>query len=1041
MCFVSWFGLFLLIVGCNFSLLFGWNRFQRLYYSQVLISCFKCVGGHMKFNFFSSFLLLLILFCSSVNALPDHLRIDKSRIIYWQEKKLARTLSEYEKRQLINSYITSSGKPKVSANVGVYDVAKLKVNKQFNVQSNKNVDSLEQVKILSILVDFPNLKADSPGLEPGDTDMFYDEYSLKHYESLLFSDSGYEGPNKENLLTARQYYKSVTGNYFDLTGSVYGWFTASQDAEFYGKRNGTERDVNAEDLVIEAVESLVKQGVNLSEYDQTDLNDFDGDGILNEPDGVIDHILIFHSSIGEEAGGGSLGQNAIWSHRFFVTDDNNQPRTISGSNIKAFNYTINPIDAGIGVVVHEFGHDLGLPDEYDLNDISIGEPVANWSVMSSGSWMGELRGSQPVMFSPKNLDFLQNRFGGQWAKQNSLNLTDIDSSVSVDLVHRGIYSDDINQIKIKLPNQLEDFVKPNSGKSQYYSGEGNRVNNQMSFSVDLPVSSSIYLEMQSQFNIEANYDFFQVFVNSKAISGNATKQTHPVYPNIKNYLDGNSSQLNLNNNEFTRLEYDLSEFSGQNITISFVYRTDEGISLFGIVLDDIKVIANNNVVYSNDAEEDTVGVQLSGFRTLGQYKQGAEHAYYLQLRSHLGLDEGLKLAQYSSGLTLWYSNENYENNNTSVHPGYGDLLLVDTDQRPIYKANGTSVADSSIQVRDAALRLTDQTEGLGDTDLSAITIFDDSNDYRFTEQPESGVILPSYGLSISLLDVSDTFTTAKVQMSYQQKTEITYNANDKRVTFQALGFIFDETDSFEWRFSDGQSSDELNPTVEFEKYQNYTATFTQIKNSGVTNTLTVSLNLTKPLSISNMDISYVDGNLNGTVSAEAGLEPYSISWDLGDGNSATGLSITHAYALSGTYNVTVTVTDDNGDSVTQTKQITVMVPLVIDVNTSSSQLTLSANATVSGGSGKYQIAWDFGDGNSANGASASHTYSAAGNFTVRAVVTDTESSKTAEASETVSVSVQQSNDSSSGGGGAYLLFVGFVGIRRLLNKRFISEHV
>jgi hypothetical protein len=40
-----------------------------------------------------------------------------------------------------------------------------------------------------------------------------------------------------------------------------------------------------------------------------------------------------------------------------------------------------------------------------------------------------------------------------------------------------------------------------------------------------------------------------------------------------------------------------------------------------------------------------------------------------------------------------------------------------------------------------------------------------------------------------------------------------------------------------------------------------------------------------------------------------------ISWDFGDGASATGSPATHAYAAAGDYNVTVTATDGAGNSV------------------------------------------------------------------------------------------------------------------------------
>ena len=43
-----------------------------------------------------------ILFSIHANAMPDLLRLDEERVVYWQEKKLGRALSEYEKKQLLN---------------------------------------------------------------------------------------------------------------------------------------------------------------------------------------------------------------------------------------------------------------------------------------------------------------------------------------------------------------------------------------------------------------------------------------------------------------------------------------------------------------------------------------------------------------------------------------------------------------------------------------------------------------------------------------------------------------------------------------------------------------------------------------------------------------------------------------------------------------------------------------------------------------------------------------------------------------------------
>lgn len=971
-----------------------------------------------------------ILFSIHANAMPDLLRLDEERVVYWQEKKLRRALSEYEKKQLLNNYISQSGKPKLSSlTIPFKGVKQTRKRLKQYVQSD-NTDTLHKVKILGILVDFPDLRSSDPRLESGDTDMFYNSYPLEHYRDLLFSVDGFNGPNEENFSSARQYYQNVTGNNFDLTGNVYGWVTVKEEAAYYGRQSGDIRDENVAELVLEAVEALVAQGVDLTEYDQTDLNDFDGDGVINEPDGIIDHILLFHSSIGQEAGGGVLGDDAIWSHRFFVTNSSNQPANVTGSSIKAYNYTINPIDAGIGVVVHEFGHDLGLPDEYDLKDIKIGEPVANWSVMSSGSWMGEVRGSAPVMFSPKNLEYLQNRFGGNWVNQRSLELTSIDGSESYNVTHASVFNEFTNQIRITLPPLLEDFIVPSSGSFQYYSGDGNNLNNQMSFQVSLPDSDLLTLKMKSKFSIESDYDIFQVYVNSEPLAGNVTKTTHPNYPSVRHYLDGSSAASNVQNAEFVDLTYDLSSYANQQVTITFVYQTDAAVSFFGIVLDDISISSSQEIILTDNAESNNSN-QFNGFRKIGRYKSGNEHAYYLQLRSHQGLDKGLQQAQYPAGLTLWYSNENYENNNTSEHQGFGDLLIIDTDQRPIFKSNGTDAASSMIQVRDAAMRLTPQSAGLGDNDLSSVSFFDDSLDYTFKLQPESGVQVPKYGLKIELLDISESFDNAEVQISYiKGQTDISYIINDNQVRFFANGFLLSETDSFTWEFSDGQSSEVLNPTIQFEQYQKYTVKFTQRKENGQVNRAETEVNLSKPLEVSEVDLALANGVLTGKVSFNGGIEPYKIDWDMGDGNSLNGDEISHSYSLSGSYTVKVTVTDGNDNSVSESKQITLAVPLEITTSVTTNGLQLSASAALSGGTGNYSVSWDFGDGNQRNGESVSHTYSASGQFNVTATLTDTESNKTKTETKTVTVTENQSEESSSSGSMFVLLLSGLLLLRR-----------
>ena len=157
----------------------------------------------------------------------------------------------------------------------------------------------------------------------------------------------------------------------------------------------------------EALHAAAEKGLDLSQFDQFDRYDTNGDGNQNEPDGVIDHLMVIHAGVGQEAGGGKLGDDAIWSHRSKLAVD---PVAIEGTKSKvdyfggkvaAHDYTIEPEDGAVGVFAHEFGHDLGLPDEYDTKYTGNGSPVEAWSLMSGGSWTGKSQEQSRLVFTTK----------------------------------------------------------------------------------------------------------------------------------------------------------------------------------------------------------------------------------------------------------------------------------------------------------------------------------------------------------------------------------------------------------------------------------------------------------------------------------------------------------------------------------------------------------------------------------------------------------------------------------------------------------------
>jgi PKD repeat protein len=145
--------------------------------------------------------------------------------------------------------------------------------------------------------------------------------------------------------------------------------------------------------------------------------------------------------------------------------------------------------------------------------------------------------------------------------------------------------------------------------------------------------------------------------------------------------------------------------------------------------------------------------------------------------------------------------------------------------------------------------------------------------------------------------------------------------------------------------------------------------------------------------------TYLSAAFDGSTSADDDGTISNYQWDFGDSTTGSGVTPTHNYSVGGTYNVSLTVTDNRGGTNTITKPVTVQDPppniLPTAAYTSSTLFhTASFNSTSSDSDGTIvSQGWDFGEpssgaNNTATGASASHTYAAAGTYNVTLTVTD-----------------------------------------------------
>ncbi len=201
--------------------------------------------------------------------------------------------------------------------------------------------------------------------------------------------------------------------------------------------------------------------------------------------------------------------------------------------------------------------------------------------------------------------------------------------------------------------------------------------------------------------------------------------------------------------------------------------------------------------------------------------------------------------------------------------------------------------------------------------------------------------------------------------------------------------------SFVWDFGDGNSSN-VNPVIHsYTGEGTYNVKLIVGSNNGCLDSIThtVIVNPQPSADFPAPQSQCVNGN-NFVFTSSAAVSSGSIAnctWDFGDGNSGSGLTVNHSYSLPGTYSIKMVAFTSSGCKDSVTKTITVFAPPLASFNlpvsqcASNNSYSFNSTSTINGGTIISEV-WDFGDGGSGTGTAVNHHYNTSGIYTVKLVV-------------------------------------------------------
>lgn len=592
--------------------------------------------------------------------------------------------------------------------------------------------------------------------------MWVPDFSSEHFNKMLFTDEGITDRVRTDLTgpdgkpgfdisgyTMKSMYEEMSQGAYTVTGEATPWITVPHSEAWYGasrcflnaegqyeageiqdQQGHPDNPKGPGQLPIDAVTALADAQPDFpwADYDIEDQGDRDGDGNFNEPDGVIDHVVLVHAGEDKSGGGGAQGTYALWAHSSAVAGGADIP----GTDLQLSNYIVQPEDSGVGVFAHEYGHDLGLPDLYDTSNVGSSD-IDFWDLMSSGSHAGPIFQSMPTHMG------LWDKWVLGWANPVEVNAGDDPTTIKVGQNSRPLKGSE-DGVKINLPAKVITLATPTSGENMWYTGADQdwgdiRIEREVTVPADAKfwMSNNYVIEKDWDFGfVEVSTDGGTTWTDQKVYNENGSEATTP-----DGYSDPNGNLHTFGDRKYgltgtsggwVRQYIDLSAYEGQTIGLRLRQATDAAFQERGWFADDFAVTSGADVTWSDDVESgdngwtakvgtfvDTTG---PGWRIDTGTSEKAQY-YLVEWRNFDGFDEGLKygynsvysdgawkvekIAYNAPGALVWYrdttyGNTNHVQSNRTALPSAGakgGLLLVDSHFDPLRRTGAAAAADPS----------------------------------------------------------------------------------------------------------------------------------------------------------------------------------------------------------------------------------------------------------------------------------------------------------------------------------------------------------